>query len=197
MLKRFFDIFISLFGLIFLFPLLILIGILIKFDSSGPILFTQKRVGFRGSIFTIYKFRTMYHHSYSFLNLTVGNDNRITKIGFYLRKYKIDELPQLFNVLIGDMSFVGPRPEVEKYIEYYPVEIKEKVLSVKPGITDMASIEMIDESNILKRYENPEEAYIEKLLPKKQKFYIEYINNKSFFKDINIILKTLKKIILK
>jgi lipopolysaccharide/colanic/teichoic acid biosynthesis glycosyltransferase len=129
--------------------------------------------------------------------LTVGNDKRITRVGHFLRKYKIDELPQLMDVFIGKMSMVGPRPEVQEFIDEYPDAIRKKVLSVRPGLTDRASIEMVDENAILAKYPDPRKAYIEEVLPIKQKFYLEYIKNQSLVEDINIIFLTVKRIFLR
>lgn len=191
-LKRIFDLLVSLLGLIILTPLFLLIAGLIKLDSNGPIFFRQARVGRNGDIFRIHKFRTMVSESdHQGLQITVGDDNRITKMGAFLRKCKIDELPQLVDVLAGNMSLVGPRPEVPIYIEYYPTKIRQVVLSVRPGITDYASIKYKDESTILGNAEDPHEVYINEILPIKQNLYIYYVRNQSFFGDIRIIFKTL------
>lgn len=193
MLKRGFDFIASLIGCIILMPIYILIAILIKIDSKGPVFFKQKRVGQYGEIFEILKYRTMVVDAEKIgKQITVGNDNRITKIGKFLRKYKLDELPQLFNVLKGDMSLVGPRPEVPKYVELYNDEEK-KVLNVKPGITDFASIEYRDENEILGKVENPEEYYINVIMKHKLTLNLKYINNNNIFIDIKIILQTLLK----
>lgn len=193
MLKRGFDFIASLIGCIILMPIYILIAILIKIDSKGPVFFKQKRVGQYGKIFEILKYRTMVVDAEKIgKQITVGNDNRITKIGKFLRKYKLDELPQLFNVLKGDMSLVGPRPEVPKYVELYNDEEK-KVLNVKPGITDFASIEYRDENEILGKVENPEEYYINVIMKHKLTLNLKYINNNNIFIDIKIILQTLLK----
>ena len=170
MLKRCFDISASLVGLLFIFPIFVFISIWIKLDSSGPVFFRQNRVGRYGVLFDIYKFRTMNVDSESAGRLTVGSDSRITSSGHFLRKTKIDELPQLFDVLMGRMSFVGPRPEVPEFIDCYPKDVKEKVLSVRPGITDRASIEMVDENEILARYQDSRQAYIDIILPIKQSY---------------------------
>jgi lipopolysaccharide/colanic/teichoic acid biosynthesis glycosyltransferase len=127
--------------------------------------------------------------------LTIGEDDRITQSGRFLRKYKIDELPQLIDVFIGSMSLVGPRPEVQEFINRYPVHVKNKILSIKPGITDMASIEMLNENYLLKEYKNPEQAYIDIILPMKQKYYLHYVDNQTIWFDIKIMFLTLKKII--
>lgn len=190
LMKRIFDIVFSIIGIIIFSPILIIISILIKIDSKGPIIFKQKRMGKNMKEFYIYKFRTMFTHADKNLLLTVGNnDNRITKIGYWLRKFKIDELPQLFNVLKGDMSFVGPRPEVEKYVKFYTEEEK-RIFALKPGITDYSSIHFRNENELLKDKENPEEFYIKNLLPLKLKMNLEYLDDNSVGKDIKIIFKT-------
>ena len=159
-IKRIFDFLVSLLGIVILSPVFIIVSIAIKIDSKGSILFLQKRVGKDGREFNIYKFRTMVTDAEKLgKQITIGNDSRITKVGAFLRKFKIDELPQLFNVLLGDMSLVGPRPEVPKYVALYNDEQK-KVLSIRPGITDMASLRYKDENDILGKVDNPEEYYI-------------------------------------
>ena len=195
MVKRFFDITTSFVGLICLLPLLVIIAVWIKLDSSGPVFFRQVRVGRFGIPFRIHKFRTMAVNSESWGRLTVGSDSRITFSGHILRKTKIDELPQLIDVLIGKMSLVGPRPEVQEFIDCYPQDIKEKVLSVRPGITDRASIEMVDENEILAGYEDSRQAYIDIILPIKQKYYVEYVNRNCFLLDISLIFLTILKIV--
>ena len=195
MMKRLFDFIASFVGLILLSPLFVLVALWIKFDSKGPIFFRQQRVGQKGKVFKIYKFRTMKYFSEDQGKLTIGDDNRITQCGRLLRKFKFDELPQLIDVFIGNMSLVGPRPEVEEFINIYPVDMRNKILSIKPGITDMASILMASENDILGKYENPRQAYIEHILPIKQKHYLNYLENQSMYGDIKIILLTLKRII--
>ena len=197
MIKRLFDFFGSLCGLIVLLPFLLLIALCIKFDSKGPVFFRQLRVGLNGNLFRIHKFRTMMVDSESSGSLTVGNDTRITKSGQFLRKSKLDELPQLLDVVLGKMSLVGPRPEVKEFIDEYPEKVRKEVLSVRPGITDLASIEMIDENEIIARYDNPRQAYIEIILPIKQKYYIDYVKSQSLWIDIKIIFMTFKKIIFR
>jgi len=194
MIKRLFDFVASLFGLILLSLLFLFIASWIKLDSKGPVFFRQQRVGLNGAVFKIHKFRTMKRFSEGLGRLTIGDDDRITQSGLFLRKFKLDELPQLIDVFIGNMSLVGPRPEVQEFIDMYPVDIKNKILSIKPGITDIASIEMVDESAILGKYKDPKKAYIEIILPIKQKHYISYIDNSSMWLDIKIIFMTLKKI---
>ena len=194
MLKRIFDITLSLFGLIILLPFMLIIAILIKLDSKGPVFFKQIRVTKNGREFKIFKYRTMRVGSDKYSQITVGKDNRITKIGAFLRKYKLDEIPQLINVLLGDMSLVGPRPEVPKYVALYTKEQKE-ILKVRAGITDYASIEFSDENDLLASEEDPEKAYIEKIMPKKIELNKKYILEISILTDIKIILLTIKKIL--
>lgn len=192
MLKRLFDFTFSFLGLLILFPVLLLIAILIKLSTKGPIFYKQLRVGRNNKDFKIFKFRTMKLNSDRQGLLTVGGkDSRITSVGYYLRKYKLDELPQLINVFIGNMSFVGPRPEVRKYVNFYSSE-QLNVLSIKPGITDIASIKFRDESEILSKQENPEKYYIEIIMPYKIKLNLEYIQNRNILKDIGVIFKTFK-----
>lgn len=193
-MKRLFDIVFSLFGIIFLLPAFVLIAIWIKLDSKGCMLYKQKRVGKEGEEFTLFKFRTMGADSEKKGFLTVGDkDSRITRSGYYLRKFKLDELPQLFNVLIGDMSFVGPRPEVKKYTDLYN-EKQKRVLNVRPGITDPASLEYINESEELAKQEDPEAYYINVIMPRKLNINIKYLNGRTFFSDIGVIFKTVSKV---
>ena len=194
MLKRSFDIFFSFCGLIILSPLFLIIFVLVKTESKGPAIYKQTRVGKNGKDFSVLKFRSMKQDSESKGLLTVGGkDPRITKTGYFIRKYKLDELPQLINVLIGDMSFVGPRPEVRKYVSLYD-ESQKKVLYVNPGITDVASIKYRNENELLEGSDDPETFYIKEIMPVKLKMNLEYINDRSFFKDIKVILNTLKTI---
>ena len=194
MLKRIFDTILSLFGLIILLPFMLIIAIFIKLDSKGPVFFKQVRVTKNGREFKIFKYRTMRVGSDKYSQITVGKDNRITKVGAFLRKYKLDEIPQLINVLIGDMSLVGPRPEVPKYVALYTDEQNE-ILKVRAGITDYASIEFSDENDLLASEEDPEKAYIEKVMPKKIELNKKYISEISILTDIKIILLTIKKIL--
>tara|TARA_B110000908_G_scaffold89338_1_gene106331 strand:+ start:3400 stop:3993 length:594 start_codon:yes stop_codon:yes gene_type:complete len=196
-IKRLFDFFGSLCGLIVLVPFLLLIALCIKLDSKGPVFFRQFRVGLNGNLFRIHKFRTMVVDLETSGRLTVGNDTRITKSGRFLRKSKLDELPQLLDVFLGKMSLVGPRPEVKEFIDEYPEKVRKEVLSVRPGITDLASIEMIDENEIIARYDNPRQAYIEIILPIKQKYYVDYVQSQSLWLDMKIIFMTFKKIIFR
>ncbi len=194
-IKRFFDILCSALGLILLSPLLLILSIIIIMDSKGGIFFRQIRVGKNNKDFHIFKFRTMLPDSEKKGALTVGNsDSRITKVGRWLRKSKLDELPQLLNVLLGEMSLVGPRPEVRKYVNLYSEEQKQ-VLSVKPGLTDPASIAFSNENELLKGTANPEEFYIERVMPKKISINIRYIQERKFGSDLVILWKTLLKLL--
>ena len=195
MTKRLFDVVASFFGLLILTPVFALIAVWIKLDSAGPFFFRQERVGLFGVPFKIHKFRTMRVDAEKSGRLTVGADSRITRSGHFLRKTKIDELPQLIDVLLGRMSLVGPRPEVQEFIDCYPAEVREKVLSVRPGITDKASIEMVDENEILAKYDDARQAYIDIILPIKQAYYVEYVDSQSLLLDFKLIILTLKKII--
>ena len=198
MMKRLFDSITSFFGLILLFPVFVLVALWIKIDSKGPIFFRQERVGFQGSLFRIHKFRTMVLDAEKKgKQITIVADPRITTAGRFLRKYKLDELPQLVDVLVGDMSLVGPRPEVLKYIDCYSNDEKRDVLSVKPGITDNASIEFRDENKLLANSNDPESTYINKVLPKKIALYRKYVRERSFFGDVEIIFRTIFLIIKK
>jgi len=190
-MKRLFDFIFSFLGLLIIAPLLLLIGIGIKIDSKGSVFYRQIRVGKNNKDFKIYKFRTMQIGADKLGLLTIGNnDSRITKFGYYLRKYKIDEWPQLINVLLGNMSFVGPRPEVREYVNYYNTDQKQ-VLNYKPGITDLASIAYKNESAILAKQQNPKVYYLKEILPKKIEINLAYIKQRSLLKDIKVIFKTI------
>ncbi len=194
-MTRFFDILLSVIGLLLFSPLLILIYIIIRCGSRGPGFYKQNRIGKGGVPFRLIKFRTMRIGSDKGRLITVGGrDTRITKVGYYLRKYKLDELPQLWNVLKGDMSLVGPRPEVEKYVRLYTPE-QLVVLNIRPGITDYASIAFSNENEILGKAENPERMYIEEIMPQKINYNLKYINNPSLKEYFKIILLTFSKII--
>ncbi|MGF6274675.1 lipopolysaccharide/colanic/teichoic acid biosynthesis glycosyltransferase [Massilia sp. UYP11] len=195
MSKRLFDLAASLAGLLLLSPLLLAIALWIKWDSPGPVLYRQQRVGRGGALFTIYKFRTMHQRLDGGLALTVGADPRITHAGAVLRRYKLDELPQLFNVVNGSMSLVGPRPEVPCYVAHYPEPLRRIVLSVAPGITDWASILYKDENAVLARAGDPERAYIDTVLPAKLHYYVRYVRERTFWIDVKIILRTLAAIV--
>jgi lipopolysaccharide/colanic/teichoic acid biosynthesis glycosyltransferase len=191
MAKRLFDIAFSALALTALAPLLLAIALWVKLDSPGPALFRQVRVGRRGREFRIFKFRTMHVDAErTGPHITVGADARITRSGAFLRKYKLDELPQFINVLFGDMSVVGPRPEVPRYVALYPEELRELVLSVRPGITDRASIEFRDENALLGASVNPEAAYVEQVMPIKLGYYAEYAADRSFAGDLMLIWRT-------
>ena len=190
------DFLFSILGLIILLPFLFLIGFIIKMSSRGPILYKQSRVGLNGVEFSVYKFRSMRLNSDKLSLITVGGrDPRVTPIGYYLRKFKLDELPQLINVLIGNMSLVGPRPELKKYVDLYTEEQK-RVLTIRPGITDWASINYRDENELLGQSTDPEKYYIEKVMPDKLKFNLIYIENYSIVEYFKIIFITLWHIVL-
>ena len=191
---RFFDFIFSGFGLIVLSPLFLILYILIRLESKGGGFYGQTRIGKDGVPFKLYKFRSMRTGADKGSLITVGgHDPRITKMGYFIRKYKLDELPQLWNVFIGDMSLVGPRPEVERYTKLYTEEQK-KVLTVRPGITDWASIEYVDENIILGQAEDPDKAYIEQIMPDKIKYNMKWINNQGVVEYFKIIFITFFKI---
>jgi lipopolysaccharide/colanic/teichoic acid biosynthesis glycosyltransferase len=194
-MKRLFDIIFSSLAIMISFPILLLASIIIKIDNpSESIIFKQKRAGKNKVYFKIYKFKTMNSNSEKNGEITIGNDSRITKPGKWIRKFKIDELPQFFNVLKGEMSVVGPRPEVQKYIELYD-EKQLKVLGVKPGITDYASIVYFDENQLLGESEDPNKTYVEVIMPNKLKLNLKYIEEKSLLVDLKIIFSTIMKVI--
>ena len=194
-MKRLFDIVFSFFGLVFLAPLWLLIVVLMLLTSKGPIIFKQVRVGKNNKDFKIFKFRTMHVNADKLGLLSVGDrDPRITQIGYYLRKFKLDELPQLANVFKGDMSFVGPRPEVRKYVNFYNQE-QMQVFKVKPGITDLASIEFRNESELLANQEDPDSYYINVIMPKKLQINLDYLKERTLIKDVGVIFKTFLAII--
>ena len=196
MSKRLFDWLASSLGIILLMPALLVIAILIKLESTGPVFFRQERVGMGGRTFRIHKFRTMVIDAERRgLQITVGADARVTRVGQWLRKYKLDELPQLLDVWLGHMSIVGPRPEVPQYVACYPATFRDIVLSVRPGITDKASIEFKDENLILGRAADPHRAYVDEVLPIKLEYYVQYIRANSLFGDIKIIMRTLAALI--
>ena len=192
---RFFDLVFSFVGLIILSPVLLIVYLCVCFESRGGGFYKQQRVGKDGKLFNLYKFRTMRIGADKGSLITVGaRDSRITRVGYYLRKYKLDELPQLFNVLKGDMSIVGPRPEVEKYVRLYTEE-QRLVLAVKPGITDYASIEYIDENAILGAADDPDKVYMTQIVPDKIKLNMKYIENRSLTEYLKIIFLTIKHIV--
>ncbi len=195
MIKRIFDLLVSFFGLIILSPLFLLIALLVKISSPGPVFFRGKRIGKGGKPFLIYKFRTMVKDAEKLGGpSTPIDDPRLTKIGIFLKRYQLDELPQLINVLKGEMSLVGPRPEVPLYVDMMTEEEKRIILSVKPGMTDLASLWNFHEGEVLKGSKDPEKTYLEKIRPKKLKLQMEYVKKRSFFLDLKIILKTILKI---
>lgn len=195
--KRWFDVICSLIGLLLLAPILLIIAIIIKLDSKGPVLFIQGRVGKNNKDFHIYKFRTMRVQSESKGLLTLGNhDSRITKVGYFLRRYKIDEFPQLFNILKGDMSFVGPRPELRYYVNFYN-EDDLKIFAVRPGITGLASLKYRNEVELLKAADDPEDFFIKTIIPDKLKYNKEYIKKRNFFFDLKLIFITIIKVLTK
>lgn len=193
-MKRLFDVFVALLGLLLLFPLFLVVALLIKSNSPGPVFFKQERIGRGFRPFHIYKFRTMFKDApHKGGPITVGRDPRITRVGRFLRNTKIDELPQLINVLNGEMSFVGPRPEVRQFVELFRQDYEE-ILKIRPGITDLASLKYRDEPADLGKSENPDEEYLRHVLPDKMRLAKEYIERSSFFFDLTLILKTLLKL---
>ena len=194
MLKRFFDIVLSLIGLVVLFPLFLLIAILIKLDSRGPVFYRGIRIGRFGKPFRIYKFRTMVMNAERLgASSTSKDDPRITKVGKLIRRYKLDETPQLINVLKGEMSLVGPRPQVSWAVELYN-EKEKTLLALRPGITDLASLKFPNEEEILQGSKDPDKAYLEKIHPEKMRLSLEYVKTHSLWLDLKIILLTFKKI---
>jgi lipopolysaccharide/colanic/teichoic acid biosynthesis glycosyltransferase len=195
MFKRLFDLVVAAAGLLLLSPLLLGIALWIKLDSPGPVFFRQQRVGRFGALFRIHKFRSMSDGApLAGPQLTVGADPRITRAGQVLRRTKLDELPQLIDVLAGTMSLVGPRPEVPRYVAMYPAELRDKVLSVRPGITDPASIEYVEESTLLARAADPERVYIEQIMPAKLRFAAQYVDRMSVWNDVQLIGATLRRL---
>jgi lipopolysaccharide/colanic/teichoic acid biosynthesis glycosyltransferase len=194
-LKRIFDILLSLFGLVVLLPFFLIIACWIAIDSNGGVFYKQQRIGRYGRPFYLLKFRTMRPDADKAGLLTVGKrDSRVTNIGYYLRKYKLDEFPQLVNVLKGDMSLVGPRPEVKRYVDQYTDE-QRRVLNVRPGITDYASIKYIKESELLGQSADPEKTYVEEIMPEKVRINLQYVDSHGIVTDVKIILLTLLKIV--
>jgi lipopolysaccharide/colanic/teichoic acid biosynthesis glycosyltransferase len=197
MIKRCFDFCFALIGLICLAPILILIALCIKVDSKGPILFIQERVGQHNITFSIYKFRTMFVQSQQKGLLTIGDrDNRVTKVGYLLRKYKLDEFPQLFNIIKGDMSFVGPRPELRYYVNFYKQEDL-IIFKLKPGITGLASLEYRNEVELLKQADDPEKYFIETIIPDKLKYNKRYLKQHNLFFDLKLIAITIFRVFIK
>lgn len=193
-MQRFIDVLAGGFGLLVLSPLFLILAVWIKLDSRGPVFYRQIRIGKDGRDFKLYKFRSMRTGSDKKGLITVGEkDPRVTGSGYFIRKYKLDELPQLINVVIGDMSLVGPRPEVKRYVDLYTPE-QRRVLSVKPGITDYASIEYMDENVILGNAKDPDKEYVEQIMPAKIKLNMKYINNPSLTEYFKIIILTIFKV---
>lgn len=196
-MKRFFDFIASGLGLICLTPLFAVLAVWIKCDSKGPVFYRQMRVGKDNKDFRLYKFRSMRPDSDKQGLITVGgHDPRVTRSGYYIRKYKLDEIPQLINVFLGDMSLVGPRPEVRKYVDMYTPN-QMKVLSVRPGITSLASIRYRNENDILAAADNPDKTYIEQVMPDKLAIDLEYVSRATLWNDIKLIFSTFKEIIVK
>jgi lipopolysaccharide/colanic/teichoic acid biosynthesis glycosyltransferase len=194
--KRILDIVFTSIGIVPLLPVMGIIALLIKLEDGGSVIFKHERVGYRFKKFKLYKFRTMVENAQKLgPSVTKADDPRITRLGKFLRKYKLDELPQLFNVLKGDISLVGPRPEVEKYIKHYEEDFKEILWKVKPGITDYATLEFRNEEEMLKGYENTEKVYLEEVLPKKIELYKKYTEDVSLLTDLKLIFKTLWRIV--
>ena len=190
--KRILDATVSAVALILLSPLLAFLAVWVRIDSPGPAIFRQQRVGLRGKPFDILKFRSM-HVTQDGPEITASGDSRISKSGKFLRKYKLDELPQLWNVLVGEMSLVGPRPEVPRYVAYWPADARVEILSMRPGITDPTALEMFDEASLLAAAPDPERKYIEELLPLKVAGYLRYARRQNFVSDLLIIVRTLRR----
>ncbi|MDO8663591.1 MAG: sugar transferase [Candidatus Wildermuthbacteria bacterium] len=195
MSKRLFDIFFSFSGLLIIWPILLFLAILIKRDSPGPVFYRGVRVGRQGKEFKIFKFRTMVENAEKLGGpSTAGDDPRLTKIGNFLKKYQLDELPQLINVLRDEMSLAGPRPEVKMYVDMMAEEERKIILSIKPGMTDLASLWNFHESEVLKGSLDPEKTYMEKIRPEKIRLQLEYVKNRSFMLDLRIVIKTILKV---
>lgn len=194
--KRIFDVIISFFIIVFLSPLLLTLSILIVIDSGMPIIFKQERMGKQGRTFTILKFRTMENNSTTIDGITLLRDKRVTRIGYFLRKYRLDELPQLFNILKGDMSFVGPRPDLSRYYSLNDYAHK-CILLVRPGVTCESTLKFKDEDKMLSMSAEPEKTYVEEVFPQKIRLNIEYIKNMSILSDIKIIVRTVIEVFVK
>ena len=193
MIKRLFDIIFSFIGLIFISPFLLIFALKVKFSSKGPVFFRGRRVGKNEKVFRIFKFRTLVENAENLGGpSTAADDPRLTKIGKFLRKHNLDELPQFINILKGEMSFVGPRPEVPSEVETYDKEIKDLILSVKPGMTDLATLSNIHEEEILKWSKDPHATYRKVIKPRKLELACKYVKERSFWLDIKIIIKTIK-----
>lgn len=191
MVKRLFDFTVSFVALVILLPVFLLLAMMIRSESAGPVLYLQERVGKNGRLFRLWKFRTMHTDADKLQAITVGKrDPRITRVGTFLRKYKLDELPQLVNVLMGEMSFVGPRPELKKFVDLYTAEQKQ-VIGVRPGITDYASIQFRNENELLEGKADPIDFYIREIMPVKLGLNLKYIREQSFWLDMRIIFQTI------
>ena len=191
MAKRAFDLVVAALALLLLSPLLLLVALLVRADGPGPVMFRQQRVGLHGRLFHIHKFRSMVVDAPALgLPLTVGDDARITRAGRWLRRTRIDELPQLVDVLMGDMSLVGPRPEVPRWVALYPAHLRDIVLSVRPGITDPSSLEFIDEATLLARAADPEREYVEVILPRKLQAAADYATHATLWTDLKVLVRT-------
>ncbi|MBI5259539.1 MAG: sugar transferase [Burkholderiales bacterium] len=198
MAKRLFDLMVALLALLLLAPVLLAIGLAVRLDSPGPVFFRQERVGRQGRLFRIHKFRTMASDAPARgPAVTVGRDARITRIGHVLRHYRLDELPQFIDVLRGDMSLVGPRPEVPRYVAHYPPGLREQVLSVRPGITDPASLAYLDEAGLLAAAADPEREYIEVILPRKLRAQADYAARATLASDLRVLLRTLRLLLVR
>ena len=194
--KRLFDLALALPALALALPLMVAITLWVRLDSAGPALFRQQRVGRHGRLFHIHKFRTMrVRSSQAGPLITVAGDARVTRAGRWLRRTKLDELPQLLDVIRGDMSLVGPRPEVPRYMALYPDEARRLILSVRPGLTDRASIEFRDEERLLAAASDPERAYVEQVMPIKQRYYLDYVARRSLAGDVGILIDTLRAVL--
>jgi len=194
MIKRAFDMTVAVLALIPLAPVLVVVAVLIKIDSRGPVLFRQQRVGKGGAVFRIHKFRTMHDQPLG-QTAAVVQDHRVTRLGSLLRQAKIDELPQLIDVLSGTMSLVGPRPELSKYVALWPADRRDLILSVRPGITDPASIELRHESQLLQGQADPDRFYVEVLLPHKTAMYVKYVQTRTLAGDLQIIARTAREVL--
>ena len=198
MAKRLFDLLFAFAALLLLSPLLLLLALAIRFDSPGPVFFRQERVGRLGVLFRIHKFRTMRVDAQAHgLSITVGQDARITRVGHWLRHYRLDELPQFLDVLLGRMSLVGPRPEVPRYVAHYPPALRARVLAVRPGITDPASLAHIDEASLLAAAADPEREYIERILPAKLALQAAYAERATLRSDLGVLGRTLRVLLFR
>lgn len=192
MARRVFDVILAVAGLIIASPLMMLVALAIRAESGGPVLFRQERVGLGGRLFRIRKFRTMVIDAERLgIHVTATTDSRITGVGRFLRRYKLDELPQLLDVLVGNMSIVGPRPEVPQYVKFWPEEARRKILRVRPGITDPIALEYFEEGVLLAQSDDPERTYIQEILPRKVRGYTEYLERRSMVVDASVIARTI------